>query len=95
MSRLTNEQLAALERIAVGDDGVRPIMFPWICRAIDELRERRAADQAASDLAVFAWLRGQMFAYQCLPAYAEGGHMFEMVNRALSLLDRLLARSTP
>jgi hypothetical protein len=42
--RLTDENIAALQRIVDGDDGVRPIMFPWIDRALSELKERRALD---------------------------------------------------
>jgi tellurite resistance protein len=49
VKRLTDEEMAGLQRITAGDDGVRPIMFPWIDRALAELRERRAADLSYQD----------------------------------------------
>lgn len=54
---LTAEEVEKLQRIVDGDDGVRPIMFPWINRALAELRDRRARDLTSEDREALGYLR--------------------------------------
>jgi hypothetical protein len=79
--RLTDEQIAGLQRIIDGDDGVRPIMFPWMSHALTELRARRAADLTAEDVEALDGLAGFLRARF---------HSSHIRDAQLAVLDKLL-----
>lgn len=89
-ARLTDEELTGLQRIIDGDDGVRPIMFPWMDRALAELKERRAADLSAEEVESLKWLQVQARAIQYERVKA-GSDCFPNPQLALAILDRLIA----
>lgn len=88
--RLTDEELDGLQRIIDGDDGDRPIMFPWMDKALAELRAHRSAALSPSDVDALKWLRVQTLAIQHDRVKA-GSDGFPDPTRALALIDRLLA----
>ncbi len=89
MTRLTEEELAVLE----GDALISIAMYGGardrLHRAIIELRERRAADLSAEDVASLRWLVKQCFTDD----ETDLGEWVPGMRKAEALPDRLIAAS--
>ena len=89
--RLTDEQLAELLRVVVGDAHVAPIHYVWVSRMLDEIRERRAADLTDEEREALRFARNIV---NVCAIYDEENAFPPSPNRrarcALVVLDKLL-----